>query len=154
MAVQSRADFNSKKFFLGRQGGVTKMKETIIQIGAHSCDLVQFTLMAQIAASEKWIPWTTVTAVDGTAYPTGIYTGDDIPEATIQAGDVTDRMILVFDMEFDEGMLVIENSLTLATVIATSDATNVYQKMTARLWLLGRKLMPRLTNSSTAQENT
>ena len=150
MAVQSRADFNSKKFFLGRQGGVTQMKETIAQDAGRVAVLAPYTLMAKVAASGKWTPFINAAAVDGTAIPQGIYTGDEILAATLVAGDVADRMILVYDMEFDQGMLVIENALTLATVITvgTTDLRSVKDH------LLDHKLLPRLTNSSTAQENT
>jgi len=150
MAVQTRSDIDSKKFFLGRQGGVTKMKEVIAQDAGRGTPLAQFTLMAKVAASGKWTPFINAAATDGTAIPQGIYTGDEITAAALVAGDIPDCMILVYDMEFDESMLVIENSKTLDTVVTvgTTDLRSV------RDHLLNHKLLPRLTNTSTAQENT
>lgn len=155
MGVQTRTDFTSRKFFLGRPGGgISNVSDIIAQNAGRVAVLASYTLMAKVAATGKWTPFINELAVDGTAIPQGIYTGDDIAAATLVAGDVTPSIILVQDMEFDVDMLVIENSKTLDTVIATSNAAAVYSKRTVRDYLQDRGLMPRTTNASTAVENT
>lgn len=92
--------------------------QTIAQNGARTTPLVSKTLMAKIAASGKWVPLTSASATDGSATARGIYIGDDITAAALVAGDVSDAVILVGNAVVDEAQLVIENSLTLATVVA------------------------------------
>lgn len=69
----------------------------------------------------------TVTAATGeasVAIPAGIYVGDDIAAATVVAGDVSDADLLVgSDKMIDEDMIVLENSLTLESVIVDTGKT-------------------------------
>ena len=78
--------------------------------------------MAMIAATGKWVPFTDETAIDGTAKPAGIYDPEnyvgDIPAAELVAGDIVDVPIIIWGATFDKDRLIIENSLTLDTVIA------------------------------------
>jgi hypothetical protein len=56
--------------------------------------------------------------VDGSEIPVGIFMGDDIAEADIQAGDVEDNPILEHGAKFDDAKLVFDDgSSTLATVL-------------------------------------
>jgi hypothetical protein len=109
--------------------------------------------MGKVAATGKWVPFTDETATDGSAVPQGIYMGDDIPAADIVAGDVEDVPILVHGMKFNEDKLVIENSKTLDTIVAPSDATNTYIDKTVRDILRERTLIPMNTQSGSRAEN-
>jgi hypothetical protein len=79
--------------------------------------MVRNTVMAYDPATGKWNSFTDETATDGTQFPKGILMAD-LTEAEIVAGDVVDVPILVGGCcTVDVGLLVIENSKTLATVI-------------------------------------
>lgn len=123
MAVQSLGNLQSFPFFLSGNT-ISRDGETIAQDGARATVLKQFTLMAQIAASRKWVPLTDVTAVDGSNVARGIYVGDDIAAATLVAGDVTNCPIVVGGScaTFDSSLLVLENSLTLNSVVSDDPA--------------------------------
>jgi hypothetical protein len=69
-----------------------------------------------ITSVAKYIPLTGV-GVNGEAVVAGIYLGDDILAATLVAGDVTSSVMLVADAYFDKNQLILENSLTLASVM-------------------------------------
>lgn len=127
MAVQSRVN-NTTVPFIRNGDTFVKENETLLTIGGRSTDLVKYTLVAQIAATKKWAPYTDETATDGTAIAKGVYLGDDIPAADIAAGDVTGLAILVGGCcAVDKDQLVIENSKTLDTVVgaATVEAHRV-----------------------------
>lgn len=71
--------------------------ETILTNGSRAVPLKTGTIMSQIASTKKWTPWLNANLGDNTGlqYALGIYIGDDIPAATIVAGDVTAVPILV-----------------------------------------------------------
>lgn len=119
MAVQSRLNIDVTPFFLSGSN-IYKDNETILQDAGRSEDLVTYTLMAQISATKKWVPFTDETATDGSAIAKGIYIGDDIPAADLVAGDVTSVPIVVGGSvaTFAGDKLIIENSKTLDTVVA------------------------------------
>lgn len=87
--------------------------------------LVTNTLVAQIAATGKWVPYTNVAATDGSAVPKGIFIGDDILGADLVAGDVANQVVALLGdaCSFDSDELVLENSVTLADVIGTGVTT-------------------------------
>jgi hypothetical protein len=118
MSVQTRRDNITVPFL--RDGSVSYVREsqTFLTDGGRAVPLVKYTLVAQIAATKKWVPFTDETAVDGTAIAKGIYMGDDIPAADLVAGDVVDRPVLVGGLvTIDSAQLTIENSKTLNTVV-------------------------------------
>lgn len=117
MSVQASASNVNYPFVLSGSP-LIREGQTILQDGARATVLATKTVMAKIAASGKWVPLTSASATDGTATARGIYIGDDITAAALVAGDVTDAVILVGNAVVDESQLVIENSLTLATVVA------------------------------------
>jgi hypothetical protein len=119
MPVQARTD-NSVVPFIRFGLGVSELDAVIAQDEARVDPLVYGTLMAKVAASQQWVPFTDETAVDGSALPQGIYLGNDIAAADIAAGDVEDCAILVgSNVLIDVEQLVIENSKTLDTIIDT-----------------------------------
>lgn len=121
--MQGRTDFTNFPLTLQGEPRI-KDNETILTDGARATVLKRGTVMAQVAASRKWVPLTDVAAVDGSNVARGIYIGDDIAAATIVAGDVTGCPIIVYGVAcaIDSSLLVLENSLTINTVVSDDPA--------------------------------
>jgi hypothetical protein len=119
MPVQGSRE-NTTVPFLRSGPTLVRESETILQDAGRVDPLVPYTLMAQIAATKKWVPFTDEAAVDGTALAKGIYVGDEIAAADLVAGDVVDVPIVVGGAAatFTKDDLVIENAKTLDTVVA------------------------------------
>ena len=66
---------------------------------------------------------TAATGGDAEDMPAGIYVGNSITAAALVAADYEDAQIITGDCFFDEDQLVLENSLTLASVITRSSQT-------------------------------
>jgi len=131
--VQNRGDISTVPFI--RYGmSLTKEGQTIKSNGSETLPLLPYTLMAKIAASQKWTPFISEAATDGTAIPQGIYMGPSIPAASIVAGDVLGAAILVGDALFDSSQLVIRAAKTLNTVITvgTTDLRTVEDHLADR----------------------
>ena len=119
MTVQVRVDENRKPFFLDESLTLSRDDQTILTDAGRVTPLVYGTLMAKIAATGKWVPFTDETATNGTATARGVYIGRDIAAADIVAGDVEDVSILIGGgCKIDREQLVIENAKTLETVVA------------------------------------
>ena len=120
MVVQARIDIDTTPFVLS---GLTLAKdnETILQDAGRTEPLVTRTLMAQVAATKKWVPFTDETATDGTAIAKGVFMGDDIAAADLVAGDVTGVLVLVGGgaATIAADKPVIEASKTLDTVVGS-----------------------------------
>jgi hypothetical protein len=117
MAFQGRTD--QKNFLTFLQGEARhKDNETFKQDAGRTTPLKYGTVVAQIAATGKWVPLTDVAALDGSNTARGIYIGEDIAAAALVAGDVTGRPIIVYGigLVLDSTQLILENSLTLASV--------------------------------------
>ena len=140
MSVQASSNNNSVPFIRFANPAVIDEEAVLSQDAGRSAVLASKTLMAKIAATQKWEPFTDETATDGTALPQGIYVGPDIAAADLVAGDVVDNQILVGAALIDANQLVIENSKTLDTVInATGGADNINIK-TVRDYLADKGL--------------
>lgn len=116
MSVQNRTDFTNYPFILS---GITLARENeiILTDAGRVAPLLKHTVMAQVAASKKWVPLTDVAALDGSNTARGIYLGEDITAAALVAGDVTICPMLVgFGVTVDRQQLVFENALTLDSV--------------------------------------
>jgi len=131
MAVQASQNNTSVPFI--RSGtSYAKENETLLQDAGRSTVLASGTVMAKVAASQKWVPLTSITAVDGSAIAQGIFIGADVTAAALVAGDVTGQPILVGGgCTVDENQITVENSLTLETVftanaVGTGVATPYY----------------------------
>ena len=153
MGVQVSGNINTRPFILSELPVALRSdKSIILQDGGRATDLLSRTLMAKIAATGKWVPYTDIAATNGAGIPAGIYDPEgelgDIPSADIVAGDVVDVPILIFGARFDENQLVIENSLTLATVIADG-----IQTITVRDALLEKSLIANDSISASSFEN-
>ena len=120
MTVQVRTNEERKPLILDGGIGYRKGGQTITQDASRTADLVNGTVMAQKVADQEWVPFTDLTATDGSAIPRGIYLGPDIAFATLVAGDVDNAVILVGgSVKFDQDLITLENSLTLNSVLAT-----------------------------------
>ena len=150
MAIQASSNIDTTPFIVYEMSGHRVDKATLLKdTGRGTAVLAPYTLMSQIAATGKWVPFTSVTATDGSAIPSGIYMGAEIAAAAIIAADVVDLPIITFGVKFDEDKLVIENSLTLDTIYAT---TTIYAK-TVREILLEKSMIASTTNAISNYEN-
>lgn len=117
MAVQASENQTNYPFILN---GPSKVKEAEIVVqdaGRVTGDLLRHTVMSFDPTTGLWHPFTDETAADGTQFPRGISMAA-IEEAAIIAGNVPNIPILVGGWcVVDLNQLVIENSLTLATVV-------------------------------------
>jgi len=120
MTVQARLNTDTTKL-LKSGFALVKENETLKQDAGRSGNLAPYTLLSYDATNAKWVPFTDETATDGTEFPTGVYVGTDaLTEAAIKAGDIVGIPVLVgAACTIDSAKLVIENSKTLATKIAT-----------------------------------
>lgn len=135
MAIQVRVDNDTRPFILNGVGASVMDGVMLQDAGRGTTALTRYTLLAKVAATGKWVPFTDETATDGTAIPQGVYMGDDIAGADLVAGDVVDLPILVGAGVFvDKNLLVIENSKLLTTVITvgTTDLRTVADHMANR----------------------
>lgn len=158
MAVQNSASINTGSIITrGLPYAHIENSAVIAQDAARATPLAQYTLMARIAATGKYVPLTSLTATDGSAIPAGIYLGDAITAARLVAGDITDCQIVVGFSELDETMLVIENSLTLASVFSGNAAgtgtATPYFVLRVRDLLRMISLVPRLYGYAGNVEN-
>ena len=155
MSVQVRKDNVNVPFILYSGPALTEMSAVLLQdAGRGTAELVYGTLMAKVAASQKWVPFSDETAVDGSAIPLGIFVGTNVTGAALVAGDVVDAPILVGGLALiDVNQLVIENSKTLATVVPASDATNVYFTQTVKDYLANVGIFTEATIATSGFEN-
>lgn len=122
MSVQARSDLKNFPFILSGESKV-KDGQTILTNGARSTALAPFTVMAQIAATKKWVPLTDVAAQTGENTARGILLGDSVTAAALVAGDVTGQVILIGGpCTVDAQQLVLENSLTIDSVCSDDPA--------------------------------
>lgn len=149
MAVQVKTDNNPQPFVLHGQAYVED--KTLLAIGARSTVLKKYTVLAEIAATGKLAPFTSVSGTDGTAIPCYIYVGEEIPAATIAAGDVTDlRVISGGNVVVDEDQVIFDGgTLTAASVIG---ASSVWAQ-TVRKVLKDRGIILKGTDDISAYEN-
>lgn len=75
-----------------------------------------------VSAVNKYLPLD-LTEVNGVEIPKAIFMGDAIATADIVAGDVEDQLIMIGGslVFVDENQIVLENSLTLDTVLTSGD---------------------------------
>jgi hypothetical protein len=132
MALQVTLTNDTTPFYIAGGPALFRDNETMVTTVAGP-DIVKYTVLAQDPSTEKWTPLIDIAATDGTSWPRGVYLGDTILAATIQAGDVTDIPVLVGgNVEVDEAKLVFEaGTVTLASELGPVDAAGV-QKMTVR----------------------
>jgi hypothetical protein len=127
--------------------GTTALTWGAAVAGTGAIPLKNRTLMAQIAATRKWVPLTNIAATDGSEIPAGIFTGEEISADDLEAGDVSDQFIVTNDMIFDEDLLVMQGSVGYDSVIAS-------RHVTIRQALKEKSLTPQKTSNFTELENS
>ena len=147
--VQGRTDLSNAQFVRFSMPGYTEVKAILLTDSERSVDLEPLTLLAKVAATGKYTPFINEAATDGTAIPAGIYFGPTISAADIVAGDVENIPVITAGIKFDGGMLVIENSKTLDTVIG---AGTIHAR-TVRDYLRSYMLIPVPTIQHSGGEN-
>ena len=126
MKVQERTDIANIPFL--RQGPVVSIDDAVVaQDAGRATDLLAKTLMSYNPTTQKWVPFTDETASDGTQFPKGILV-NTIETAKLVAGDVSDVMIWTGRAIIDGAQLVIENSLTLDTIVNVPAGLNTSVK--------------------------
>jgi hypothetical protein len=146
MGIENRQDNELNPFIIG--GEPMADDDGVIFTDAGRTEVLeQYTLLSRIPASRKWTPFTDETATDGTEKPLGILMSGPITAAAIAAGDVTGQVILRTGARFDRGQIVIENSKTLNTVIASEDVI-------VADYLIGVGLVPEYTQNLSELENS
>lgn len=155
MSVQDRLDITTVPFI--RNGiSLVHEAETILQDAGRSVVLAPFTVMAKVAATQKWVPLISLTTTTGASVAQGVYMGDEIAAADLVAGDVVDVPILVGGAcKVDDGQIILdEGTLTLDDVFSATDSTNVYYVVTVRDQLAQRGIFVRSTVDIDSFENT
>ena len=131
MPIQTQVNVDTRPFILEDMHATRDDKAVVLQDGGRATPLLSRTLMAQIAATGKYVPYTDIAAVDGSGIPIGVFDPEgsfgDILAADIVAGDVVDLPIIKFGFSFDKDKLVIENALTLQTVIVDGIQTQTVE---------------------------
>ena len=119
MTVQVSLDNNVKGFIIF--GHALVKNGTIVQNGARSTVLKKYTVLSQIASTGKYTPFVATNLTTGASVPCAIYLGEDIPAASLVAGDVEDLPILVGGgCNVDKNQLVWDgNTQSAASVINT-----------------------------------
>ncbi len=116
MPVQFTTSYDTTPFILSG-APVTKMDMTIEQDAERTTPLKVRTLLTR--SGNKYKPMTVNTEV-----PRAFLMGEeDIPAVDLVAGDVNDQIIMVWGdaVVLDTRQIVIENGLTLDTVLSTGD---------------------------------
>ena len=144
MAVQNRQDNTTEPLILSENSLVRNVD--IAANAQRATDLLQYTVMAEIAGTNQWVPFNAVNGVDGSAIPRGIYLGDDIPAADLVAGVIEDVPMLVGNatvnaslVVFDDDILVPASVIGAATIHAmTAEAAlaahaNIYLEETVAI---------------------
>ena len=107
--------------FLSLKTGLPASSVTVLSAGTAGTDVTGTSFLNGLTAVG------TVTAATGepsVAVPAGIYMGSEITAAALVAGDVDDQALLVgSDKMIDEDKIVLENSLTLASVVVATGRT-------------------------------
>lgn len=115
--AESKLTINTTPWDLGGDG-IFKDDRIIEQdAGRGAADMVFLTVMVRDATTEKLLPMTILTSVTTESLPVGLLM-QTVAAADIVAGDVADVDLLVGgDKMIDEDMIVLENSLTLESLI-------------------------------------
>jgi hypothetical protein len=124
MSVQVSSN-NSSVPFVRAGFSKTKTGQTLKQDAGRTLPLAPYTVLAKVAATGKYVPFTDETAVDGSAVPCGIYLAESIAASAIVAGDVVGITVLVGDAIVDAAQLVIENAKTINTVVNAGNAISL-----------------------------
>ncbi len=152
MSLFQSSQVNSTFPFIVGGRGIVLDNETIAQDALRTAALQEYTVMAQIVTgvnAGKWVPWTNLTASDGSAFPMGILMVDGgVSAAMLAAGDVSgvyvlaggaraklDGSQLIFDTGVGGGNVALSLSSALSSNAAGSDSATPYLTTTGAAWL-------------------
>jgi hypothetical protein len=145
-AIQSSAVQSVLPFTLDGHP-IIKDNETILTDGSRTVPLAQYTIMAQIASTKKWVPWLNANLGDTTGMqtPRGILMTDGgYTSAVYAAGDITGVAIAVAGEQWsiDGSQLVFDKGSTGVGTPNTLDSiptvpTNQATRAEAMLWSRG-----------------
>lgn len=135
MALESKVTLDSTGAILGGEGKF-KDDQTIEQdAGRGTDDMVIYTVMVRDATTEKLKPMTILTSVTTESVPLGLL-WQTVGFAPIVAGDVLNQKLLAGgNIEIDEDKIILENSLTLESLITVP--TGGQRTIRTALTLLG-----------------
>ena len=86
--------------------------------------LVRGSVMTYNPATGIWIPFTDVTATDGTEMPRGVFMGEDIDPHVLAAGNVANQVMCIGGpVEFGSNAIVFHNSVALTDEITNQNIT-------------------------------
>jgi hypothetical protein len=86
--------------------------------------LVRGSVMTYDPATGIWIPFTDVTATDGTEMPRGVFMGEDIDPHVLAAGNVTNQVMCIGGpVEFGSNAIVFHNGVALTDEITNQNIT-------------------------------
>lgn len=126
---------NSNTPFVLSGCALSRDDQVLLTDAGRTTPLEPFTLLAKVAATGKWVPFTSEVATNGTAIVQGIYIGESIAAADIVAGDIADLNVLLGgSITVDVDQVIIENSKTLDTVVTvgTTDLRTVRDHLANR----------------------
>ena len=120
MAVQGQRDNENKPFIIGDEGEARRVTFAR-DVTRSSADIERYTVVTRNPTTGLWWAYTDVDAVDGTQWPQGIVM-ETVDGAALHLANITDVAVLKGNALCDEDQLVLENSLTLASIIDFDDA--------------------------------
>lgn len=129
-AIQSSQVNKVYPFLINTAPQIVAENESIAADASRTKDLAQYTVMAYNPTTAKWVPWSSVTASDGTAYPAGVLMNDSgLTAAQVVAGVTGGVAILIggaglrvdsSQLVFDTGVGGSNVALSLATIISSN----------------------------------
>jgi hypothetical protein len=128
MAVQASSTVTNKPFI--REGGGYVKNGTVAQIAVRTGAMALYTVMSYNPTTGQWHPLTNIAATDGTQRPAGILM-KALTELELEAGDIASVPILIGNALVDKDQVILENSVTLATIITvpTNGAISVEDEL-------------------------
>lgn len=127
LAGRATCSFDGDKFIFWSPTASYGSAITALTAGATGTDISGASYLNGLAASATV---TAATTGNGENLPAGIYIGEDIAAASLVAGDVTSKSILVGkSVEIDEDAITLENSLDLDTSIVTQTGRTIRMEL-------------------------
>jgi hypothetical protein len=125
--IQSNQTLTQKSLVIGGNAARYEDTQTFVQDAGVTTDIVYGTIVGKDPATAKWSAWEKTLAT-GALINVGIYSGEPIPFAELNAGDVVVEDVMVGgDVVLDEDLLIINNDTdaiddAFGTGIASSTA--------------------------------
>lgn len=135
MSIQNRLNIINSSFITSGRSFLED-NGIIKQDAGRTQPLLQYTVMAQISATGKYVPYTSISANDGSSDPVAIYVGETIPASELTGADYTNAAMLVGgDCTIDETQLVFDAGTLGEGSIVAGAAANPIIVQTAKVAL-------------------